>query len=253
MKFVGIIPARYASSRFEGKPLADICGKPMVQRVYEQACKALDEVYVATDDVRIYEAVIAFGGKVIMTGSHHKSGTDRCYEAYCLSGSQADVIVNIQGDEPFVQPAQINTVKACFDDETTEIATLARPFPSDTDFEHLFDSNVVKVVLSEVTHKALYFSRSVVPYMRGEHHLEWLKKNTYYAHVGMYAYKADVLRAITQLPQSNLEKVESLEQLRWLENGYQIKVGLTHEQTIGIDTPADLEAAIAWYKSQPHK
>ena len=226
MKFVGIIPARYASSRFEGKPLADISGKPMVQRVYEQACKALDEVYVATDDVRIYEAVIAFGGKVIMTGSHHKSGTDRCYEAYCLSESQADVIVNIQGDEPFVQPAQINAVKACFDDETTEIATLARPFPSDTDFEHLFDSNVVKVVLSEVTHKALYFSRSVVPYMRGEHHL---------------------------LPQSNLEKVESLEQLRWLENGYQIKVGLTNEQTIGIDTPADLEAAIAWYKSQPHK
>lgn len=247
MRFIGIIPARYASSRFEGKPLVDICGKSMIRRVYEQASKALDQVCVATDDQRIYDAVQTFGGSVVMTGTHHKSGTDRCYEAYCRIGSAADVIVNIQGDEPFVRPSQIETVKACFENAETQIATLARPIGADTDFERVFDPNVVKVVFSEHTHEALYFSRSFIPYMRGVKHTEWLHKHTYYAHVGMYAYRADVLERITKLPQSTLEQVESLEQLRWLEHGYRIKVGITHHQTIGVDTPSDLEAAVLWY------
>lgn len=244
MKFVGIIPARYGSSRFEGKPLVDICGKPMVVRVYEQAIQALDEVYVATDDERIYDVVCAHGGRAIMTGSHHRSGTDRCYEAYSLSGSSADVVINIQGDEPFVHPSQIESLKLCFDTPNVEIATLCRRVDADTDFESIFDSNKVKVVFSEVTGEALYFSRSFIPYLRGVDHNEWLKRFPYYLHVGMYAYRSDILQAITTLPQSRLEQAESLEQLRWLENGYRIRVGETTISTIGIDTPEDLEAAI---------
>ena len=250
MKFVGIIPARYASSRFEGKPLVDICGKPMVVRVYEQAIQALDEVYVATDDKRIFDVVHAHGGKAIMTGNHHRSGTDRCYEAYSLSGSTADVIINIQGDEPFVQPSQIEALKQCFNSPTIEIATLCRRVNEDSDFEEVFDANKVKVVWSEITGEALYFSRSFIPYLRGVNHEEWLKRFPYFIHVGMYAYRADVLSALTRLPQGRLEQAESLEQLRWLENGYHIRIGETTISTIGIDTPEDLEAAITWWKCQ---
>ena len=244
MNFIGIIPARYASTRFPGKPLADMMGKPMIQRVYERVAGLLDEVVVATDDERIYNAVIDFGGKVIMTSPDHQSGTDRCFEAYTKIQSEHpdDVIINIQGDEPFIQASQIELLKACFQDKETQIATLVKPFDAEDDFENLFNPNTPKVLLN-ANQQAIYFSRSVIPYIRGKHHSEWLKTQTFYKHIGLYAYKAEVLKAITSLPQSVLEKAESLEQLRWIENGYRIKVGITHEETIGIDTPEDLEKA----------
>ena len=248
MKFLGIIPARYASTRFPGKPLADMAGKPMIQRVYEQVEGTLDAVCVATDDARIEEAVKAFGGQVVMTSDKHRSGTDRCYEAYTLVGQGYDVVVNIQGDEPFIHPKQIETLKACFREPDVQIATLVKPFRPDDDFETaLFNANTPKAVLNK-RHEALYFSRSIIPYMRGKHYSEWLPNHTYYKHIGLYAYRAATLREITALPQSPLELAESLEQLRWLENGYKIKVGITEQETIGIDTPADLEKALAFLK-----
>ena len=239
MKFIGIIPARYASTRFPGKPLADMNGKPMIQRVYEQVKDVLDSVCVATDDIRIENAVKAFGGQVVMTSDQHRSGTDRCYEAYQKIGEGYDVIVNIQGDEPFIHPEQIQTIKTCFADANTQIATLVKPFRSDDDFESsLFNPNSPKVVLNK-NNEAMYFSRSIIPYIRGKSH-------TFYKHIGLYAYRAQVLKEITQLPQSALELAESLEQLRWLENGYKIKVGITEQETIGIDTPEDMEKALAF-------
>jgi 3-deoxy-manno-octulosonate cytidylyltransferase (CMP-KDO synthetase) len=244
MKFIGIIPARYASTRFPGKPLADMKGKPMIQRVYEQVKNVLDAVCVATDDRRIAAAVKSFGGNVVMTSDRHKSGTDRCYEAYTKVGRGYHVIVNIQGDEPFVQPAQIETLKACFTDLYVQIATLVKPLLPGDNFEAaLFNHNSPKVVLNR-NHEAMYFSRSVIPFFRGKVHTEWLANHTYYKHIGLYAYRADVLREITLLPQSPLEIAESLEQLRWLENGYRIKTGITHIDTIGIDTPEDMERAL---------
>ncbi len=256
MKFLGIIPARFASTRFPGKPLADMAGKPMIQRVYEQVQGLLDAVYVATDDQRIYDAVIGFGGKVVMTGEHHQSGTDRCYEAYQkIRGEEQevskeqDIVINIQGDEPFIQGAQIEALKACFNDANTQLATLVKAFTEEDEFEALFNPNSPKVVLNQNS-EALYFSRSIIPYKRGAEHTEWLKSHTYYKHIGLYAYKAEVLKEITALPQSPLELVESLEQLRWLENGYKIKVGITTQETIGIDTPEDMEKAIAFMKKQ---
>jgi len=246
MKFIGIIPARYASTRFPGKPLADLAGKPMIQRVYEQVQNVLDSVCVATDDNRIEAAVQAFGGNVIMTSDQHKSGTDRCYEAYCKIGDGYDVVVNIQGDEPFIQPEQIEILKACFIDDSIQIATLVKPFRPDDDFETtLFNANSPKVVLNK-KNEAMYFSRSIIPYMRGRKYTEWLPNHTYYKHIGLYAYRADTLKEITHLPQSPLELAESLEQLRWLENGYKIKVGITQQETIGIDTPEDMEKALAF-------
>ncbi len=247
MKFLGIIPARYASTRFPGKPLAMLGGKPMVQRVYEQVKDLLDYVCVATDDERIYKAVEAFGGNVIMTSETHKSGTDRCYEAAKKVDGDYDVVINIQGDEPFIQPEQIDTVKKCFVDSDTHIATLVKPFDKDTSIELLENPNSPKVVVDNRWH-ALYFSRSVIPYMRGKERSEWLKNHDYYKHIGLYAYKMNVLREITSLPQSELEKTESLEQLRWLENGYTIKVGVCHTETIGIDTPEDLARAELFLK-----
>ena len=241
MKFIGIIPARYASTRFPAKPLAMLGGKTVIQRVYEQVCGVLDEAYVATDDERI-ETVKSFGGKVVMTSVNHKSGTDRCYEAYTKVGDGYDVIVNIQGDEPFIQRSQLVAVKACFDDETTQIATLVKPFTPENGFDALENVNSPKVVVDKRMN-ALYFSRSIIPFMRNKDKNEWLSGHTYYKHIGLYAYRASVLKEITSLPQSSLELAESLEQLRWLENGYKIKVGLTNVETIGIDTPADLERA----------
>lgn len=243
MTFIGIIPARYSSSRFPGKPLAMIAGKTMIQRVYEQAKKALETVVVATDDVRIYEAVTAFGGKVVMTSTEHRSGTDRCREAYNKLGVKADVVINIQGDEPFIQPEMINALCACF---PTDIATLVKPYTTSDKIADLLNPNNVKAVVSSESGKALYFSRSVVPYLRGIEESEWLSKHQYYKHIGMYAYSVDVLEQITSLPQSTLEKAESLEQLRWLENGYTIKVATTEYETIGIDTPEDLAQAIEY-------
>ena len=244
MKFIGIIPARYASTRFPGKPLADMKGKYMIQRVYEQARKVLDHVCVATDDDRIFNAVQSFGGEVVMTSAQHRSGTDRCFEAYRTLGGHEDVVINIQGDEPFIKPEQIESLIACFDSPQIQIATLVRPFEASEGYEALANPNSPKVVLNE-RHEALYFSRSVVPYLRGVEPAEWLARHTYYKHIGMYGYRADVLGQITCLPQSSLELAESLEQLRWLQNGYTIKVGITTQETIGIDTPADLEKAIA--------
>lgn len=243
MKFIGIIPARYSSSRFPGKPLADMAGKPMIQRVYEQVKLALDEVWVATDDTRILEAVEAFGGNAVMTSASHKSGTDRCKEAYQKINKDFDVIINIQGDEPFIQPKQINAIKDCFDTPNIELATLVKPFKKEDGFEALFNNNSPKVVINN-NNEAIYFSRSIIPYIRDVHHTEWLDKHTFYKHIGMYAYRVDILNKITELPQSSLELAESLEQLRWIENGYKIKVGYTNVETIGIDTPDDMEKAL---------
>jgi len=247
-KFLGIIPARYASTRFPGKPLADLAGKPLIRRVYERVGELFDSVAVATDDRRIFDTVISFGGKAVMTSSLHNSGTDRCYEAFVKLGGMFDVIVNVQGDEPFINPEQIELLKNCFDDDATQIATLVKPFSPEADFETLFNPNTPKVVLN-ARNEAIYFSRSVIPHIRGKHHEDWLKTNVFYKHIGIYAYKASVLSEITKLPQSNLEKAESLEQLRWIENGYVIKTGITDEETIGIDTPEDLEKAVRFYRT----
>ena len=247
MTYLGIIPARYASTRFPGKPLADMLGKPMIQRVYEQVSGILDEVVVATDDKRIFDAVKKFSGKVVMTSTEHTSGTDRCYEAYGLLNKSYDVVINIQGDEPFIRHSQINLLKECFEDKTTQIATLIKPFEPTDEFDNLFNANTPKVVINK-KQQAIYFSRSIIPYFRGLNHTEWLKNHVYYKHIGLYAYKSEVLKEITSLPQSVLEKVESLEQLRWIENGYIIKTGITQEETMGIDTPEDMEKALAFIK-----
>ncbi|MDE6282438.1 MAG: 3-deoxy-manno-octulosonate cytidylyltransferase [Muribaculaceae bacterium] len=242
MKFIGIIPARYASTRFEGKPLADLCGKPVIQRVYSRVASVLDNLAVATDDRRIYDAVTSFGGVAVMTSDRHRSGTDRCLEAYDNLMSDADVVINIQGDEPFVDPGQIRLIMDCFADEETEIATLALPYPHDGSYEGLENPNKPKVIIDN-NNNAMMFSRSVIPYMRGVDRAEWPVKGSYFTHIGMYAFRIGILRKITSLPQSSLELAESLEQLRWLQNGYNIRVAITDRQTIGIDTPADLEAA----------
>lgn len=242
MKFLGIIPARYASTRFPAKPLAMLGGKPVIQRVYEQVVSTLQDAVVATDDERIEQAVKAFGGRVVMTGTHHKSGTDRCYEALTKMPGQYDVVVNIQGDEPFIQACQLQSIMACFDDPETQIATLVKPFKPEDGMAALENANSPKVVLNQKS-QALYFSRSIIPYSRNREKQDWLAGHTYYKHIGLYAYRTEVLKEITSLPQSPLEIAESLEQLRWLENGYVIKVGQTQVETIGIDTPADLERA----------
>lgn len=247
MKFIAIIPARYASSRFPGKPLADIGGKPMIERVYSRVADVLgpENVAVATDDARIADAVAAFGGRAVMTSAAHRSGTDRVFEAYRLLGSDADVVINIQGDEPFIALSQIEAVKDCFADPEVEIASLARPFDPAAGFEALFDPNLVKVVMDKQMN-ALYFSRSIIPYVRGAEWKQWLEKAQFHTHVGVYAYRADVLAQLTALPPSPLELAESLEQLRWLQNGHRIRMALTTEPTIGIDTPEDLENAIRY-------
>ena len=250
MQFVGIIPARYASTRFPGKPLADLGGKPMIQRVYEQAKKALSDVVVATDDERIYNCVRTFGGEVVMTRADHKCGTDRCLEAFEKLAIQGEaVVINIQGDEPFIQPEQIEAIKSCFNDPTTQIATLVKPFEEADGLEALENPNTPKVVMSP-DGTALLFSRSVIPYLRGIDKSEWLAQHMHYKHIGMYAYRAQVLKQITRLALTPMEKAESLEQLRWLENGYKIKVAICHTASIGIDTPADLERAIEFLKQQ---
>lgn len=241
LKYLGIIPARYASTRFPGKPLAQLGGKPVIQRVWEQVNSVLDSVIVATDDERIVKAVESFGGKAVMTSNQHRSGTDRCWEAYVKNGGAEDVIINIQGDEPFIHGSQLRSVMSCFDDVDTDIATLVRPFVGE-DYRLLENPNSVKVVIDKQMH-ARYFSRSVIPFVRGVDQELWPTKVQYYTHIGLYAYRAEVLRAITQLPQSSLELAESLEQLRWLENGYTIKTAISNLETIGIDTPQDLARA----------
>lgn len=242
LKFIGIIPARYASTRFPGKPLAMLGGMTVIERVYRQVSLVLDNVIVATDDDRIAQAVVAFGGKAVMTGTHHRSGTDRCREAYQNNGGNEDVIINIQGDEPFIQPEQIKAIMSCFDDKATDIATLIRPFSPTRPVKELINPNSPKVVVDSKMN-ALYFSRSVIPYLRGIEQEKWPSSHQFYTHIGMYAYRAQVLDEITQLPQSPLELAESLEQLRWLENSYVIKTAISNIETVGIDTPEDLERA----------
>jgi 3-deoxy-manno-octulosonate cytidylyltransferase (CMP-KDO synthetase) len=252
LRFIVIIPARYASTRFPAKPLALLGGKPVIQRVYEQVSGVVSDVVVATDDERIYEAVEAFGGLVVMTSSNHKSGTDRCWEAYQKQGEEYDVVINVQGDEPFIAHSQLKAIMDCFNDETTDIATLVKPFTEEDGIEALENPNSPKVVLDKQS-RAIYFSRSVIPYLRGVEREEWLKKHTYYKHIGMYAFRADVLRQVTSLEQSPLELAESLEQLRWLENGYKIGVGISDVETVGIDTPEDLQKAEEFLKKRNSK
>ena len=244
MRFIAIIPARYASTRFPGKPLATLGGKSVIQRVCEQVSQVLEDVYVATDDDRIFQAVEAFGGRAVMTSPNHKSGTDRIQEAVTKIGGQWDVVVNVQGDEPFIQASQIETVCRCFDDPETQIATLGKPFE---DMDAVDNPNSPKIVVDNRQY-AMYFSRSIIPFVRGKEKETWLQHYPFLKHLGLYAYRADVLAEITRLPQSSLELAESLEQLRWLQNGYRIKVGLTDVETVGIDTPEDLARAEQFLK-----
>ena len=249
LKYIAIIPARYASTRFPGKPLAMLGGKPVIQRVWEQVSSVVDAAVVATDDERIAQTVEFFGGRAIMTSPNHKSGTDRCWEAYQKQGEEFDVVINVQGDEPFIAHSQLRAIMACFEDENTDIATLVKPFAEEDGLSALENPNSPKVVLDNDS-CAVYFSRSVIPYLRGVEREDWLKHHTFYKHIGMYAFRRDVLGEVTALPQSTLEKAESLEQLRWLENGYKIGVGISDVETVGIDTPEDLERAEEFLKAQ---
>ena len=246
---MAVIPARYASTRFPAKPLALLGGKPIVQRVYEQVAKMVERVVVATDDERIYDTVASFGGEVVMTSPNLKSGTDRCAEAYEKMGYEADIVINVQGDEPFIVTEQMATLVKCFENEAIDIATLVKPFSAESGIEALENPNSPKVVINK-RGEAIYFSRSAVPYLRDVERSEWLKHHTFYKHIGIYAFRAKTLGEITQLPQSPLEQAEKLEQLRWLENGYRIGVGITDIETIGIDTPEDLERAEQFLKEQ---
>ena len=249
LKFIVLIPARYASTRFPAKPLALLGGKPVIQRVYEQVAKVVSSVAVATDDERIAEAVESFGGRAIMTSPDHQSGTDRCWEAYQKVGEEYDVVINVQGDEPFIAESQLRAIMECFEDEKTDIAPLVKPFSEADGIEALENPNSPKVVLDKES-RAIYFSRSVIPYLRGVEREDWLKQHTFYKHIGMYAFRSEVLREITSLPQSPLELAEKLEQLRWLENGYKIGVGISDVETVGIDTPEDLERAEEFLQAQ---
>jgi 3-deoxy-manno-octulosonate cytidylyltransferase (CMP-KDO synthetase) len=242
---LGVIPARYDSSRFPGKPLADILGKSMIQRVYEQAKKSskLQDVVVATDDDSIFKHVKSFGGNAVMTERNHPSGTDRCFEAFKKSGKDCTYIINIQGDEPFIDPSQIDLLASVCDGQT-ELATLMIPVDS---HEVLFDTGEVKITLNN-KHEALYFSREVIPHIKGVDKKDWHKHFPYYRHVGMYAYRADVLKEITRLAPSSLEKAESLEQLRWLENGFKIKLAVTDFDSHCVDTPEDIEKVLRLMK-----
>ena len=243
LQFTGIIPARYASSRFPGKPLVLIGNKPMIQRVYDQARKTLDMVWVATDDKRIFDAVLDFGGKAIMTSTDHLSGTDRCAEAVTKINRETtqkiDIVINIQGDEPFIKPEQINLLMKCFIDVSVELATLVRKVEPGED---VFNPNQPKVIL-DLKGDAIYFSRAAIPYMRDTEMSNWSKNHVFYKHIGMYAYRSETLKKITLLSRSPLEISESLEQNRWIENGYRIRTAITTWESIGIDTPDDLKKA----------
>ncbi len=241
MKILGIIPARWASSRFPGKPLVKIGSKTMIERVYLQSSKSLDYVIVATDDKRIFDEVKRFNGQVVMTSENHQSGTDRCMEALEIfekeRGEKFDVVINIQGDEPFIQPQQIKDIADSFTDESTEISTLIKKI---TEAEVVFDPSCPKVIMN-TKGEAIYFSRSTIPYIQNTDEKDWFDKFTYYEHLGLYGYRADILRRITQLAPSPLEIAESLEQNRWLENGFKIRVLETEHENISIDTQEDLD------------
>ncbi|MBQ5837015.1 MAG: 3-deoxy-manno-octulosonate cytidylyltransferase [Alistipes sp.] len=249
MKVLAIIPARYASSRFPAKPLAMLGGKMVIERVYEQVAECVDMAVVATDDERILSAVESFGGKAVMTSTEHRCGTDRCREAFEIVGYDADYVINIQGDEPFISREHIELLKRGAEDGVADIVTLATPFDATASIETLKDKNSPKVVFGESGY-ALYFSRSVIPFIRDVEQEEWLRHHTFYKHIGAYAFRADVLKAIATLKATPLEKAESLEQLRWLESGYRIKIEVTNTKTFGIDTPEDLQRAEQYLRSQ---
>jgi len=240
-RIIGIIPARYGSSRFPGKPLVDIFGMPMIERVYKRVAEALPEICVATDDIRIMDTVKGFGGKGIMTSGDHQTGTDRCFEALNkiqkVNGVTYDIVINVQGDEPFINPGQLGMIINCFQDEETEIATLIKEID---DTEDIFNPNTVKTVVDK-NGFALYFSRSPIPYLRNQEQNMWLAHHTFYKHLGIYAYKADILGEITKLEVSLLERAESLEQNRWIENGYKINTAVTAHESVSIDTEEDLK------------
>jgi 3-deoxy-manno-octulosonate cytidylyltransferase (CMP-KDO synthetase) len=244
MEIIGIIPARYASTRFPGKPLVDIGGKSMIRRVYEQAKKSvsLSDVLVATDDERIASHVQDFNGKVVMTRSEHQSGTDRCFEAINKFRPKADVVINIQGDEPFIHPRQIDLIASCFSERTTNIATLVKKINT---AEELFNPNIPKVVLNKYS-EAISFSRQTIPHIRGKEQAEWLRAFTFYKHIGIYAYRTGTLAEITALSPSPLELAEALEQLRWIENGYKLKVKITDFESVAVDVPDDLRKLTAF-------
>lgn len=244
MEILGIIPARYASTRFPGKPLVDIRGKSMIQRVYEQSkkSKVLADLVVATDDDRIFDHVKEFGGNAVMTRTDHQSGTDRCFEAVQKFKPSTDVVINIQGDEPFIHPEQIDLVASCFSSAEVKIATLVKKITSD---EQLFNENIPKVLLNKEM-EAVYFSRQTIPFIRGKEKSEWLATYSFYKHIGIYAYKTSVLTEITALKQSSLELAEALEQLRWIENGYKLKVKVTDLESVAIDVPDDLKKLAAF-------
>lgn len=246
-KIITIIPARYASTRFPGKPLAQLGGKAMIQRVAEQAMKYCERVVVATDDLRILEHVQALGIEAVMTSAHHRSGTERCLEAYALLGAKEEILLNLQGDEPFIRGEQIESLIAAFDDEQVQIATLAEALAPQTSNAELFNPNAVKLVRS-ASGSALYFSRSPIPHLRGVAE-DWCSQHTYYKHIGLYAFRTNILDVLRALPSTELEQAESLEQLRWLEHGMRIHVGLSQQATIGIDTPEDLARAEAYLQS----
>ena len=237
MKILGIIPARYASTRLPGKSLIEIGGKTMIQRVYEQValCNSLTHYIVATDDSRIADQVRSFGGEVILTSPQHLNGTERCAEVLSIIGQHFDVVINIQGDEPFINPLQINTLADLMRNTNCDIGTLIKICADRTQLEN---PSIIKAVVNN-QFKALYFSRAVIPYLRNEN-----QNHIFYKHIGIYGYKTAVLRKIVQLPPSILEIAESLEQLRWIENGYSIHTAITPFESISIDTPADIERAI---------
>ncbi len=239
--YLFIIPARYASTRFPGKPLVDVGGKSMIRRVYEQVSEKTQDVFVATDDSRIFEAVNKFNGRAVMTSPDHKTGTERCAEALKLieknTGKKFKIIINVQGDEPFLQPEQLDTLKLCFNDPGTQIATLIKPI---NDPETIFDENKTKVIINN-SKEAIYFSRTPLPFVKGYLPGEWGSRHMFYLHIGLYAYKRNILLSIAELEPTPLEKAESLEQLRWIENGYRIKTEFTQYDSYGIDTPGDLD------------
>lgn len=248
MKVLVLIPARYASTRFPGKPLAKIAGKEMILRVCGQVAATGYDLAVATDDSRIYDTVTAAGYRAVMTRADHPSGTDRLAEAYAKIGNNYDVVVNVQGDEPFIRPEQINDIVGIFTKyPDTRLATLARPYPQDRSYEGLEDPNMVKLVMGD-DGRALYFSRSVIPYLRGGDKKDWPARHQYYSHIGIYAYTPSALAEIVRIPRGSLEIAESLEQLRWLQNGYEVRVAVSDFPTIGIDTPEDLAAAETFLK-----
>ena len=240
MNILGIIPARYASTRLEGKPLADIHGKPMIQHVYERASQAIKKLIVATDDQRIADAVHEFGGQAVMTSANHTTGTNRCLEAYQAYAfehdEKIDVVLNIQGDEPMLDPRSIKKLSACFEDEDVQLATLVTAVSDPRDLQ---DTSVAFVVLSE-SNNALYFSRSPIPHVRSVELSQWLKHHNFYKHIGMYAYRPKALQSFASMPVSLLERAEMLEQNRWLEAGNQIRVEFTEHQGVSVDTVSDL-------------